>query len=107
MVDHASACCDDHDIECTDTRFRFLLRPLNLVQHQVEGFSIDLELDFAEWTLLCQCKLFSHVRTTYTGIHNMPGAGFDMSFRMQCSENYYGPSYAILFHDPNARRICL
>ena len=31
-------------------------------------------------------------RTTYTGIYNISGLGFDMSFRVQCSENYYGPN---------------
>ena len=29
-------------------------------------------------------------RATYTGIYNISGLGFDMSFRVQCSENYYG-----------------
>ena len=29
-------------------------------------------------------------RRTYTGIYSVPGLGFDMSFRVQCSENYYG-----------------
>ena len=31
-------------------------------------------------------------RTTYTGIYNISDLGFDMSFRVQCSENYYGPN---------------
>ena len=26
-------------------------------------------------------------RTTYTGTHNIPGLGFNMSFRVQCSAN--------------------
>ena len=29
-------------------------------------------------------------RTTYTGIYNTSDQGFDLSFRVQCSENYYG-----------------
>ena len=49
----------------------------------INRFPIDLELklgaDFTE-------------RTTYTGIYNIAGLGFDMSFRVQCSENYYGPN---------------
>ena len=48
----------------------------------INCFPIDLELSpgpsFTE-------------RTTYTGIYNISGLGFDMSFRVQCSENYYGP----------------
>ena len=31
-------------------------------------------------------------RTTYTGFYNVSGVGFDMSFKVQCSENYYGPN---------------
>ena len=31
-------------------------------------------------------------RTTYTGIYNISDLGFDMSFRVQCSENYFGPN---------------
>ena len=49
----------------------------------INRFPIDLELipeaNFTE-------------RTTYTGIYNISGLGFDMSFRVQCSENYYGPN---------------
>ena len=47
----------------------------------ISRFPINLELNpgssFAE-------------RTTYTGIYSISGLGFDMSFRVQCSENYYG-----------------
>ena len=28
----------------------------------------------------------------YTGIYNIPDVEFDMSFRMQCSANYYSPT---------------
>ena len=49
----------------------------------INRFPIDLELTpgatFTE-------------RMTYTGIYNILGLGFDMSFRVQCSENYYGPN---------------
>ena len=49
----------------------------------INRFPIDLELhpgpDFTE-------------RTNYTSIYNIPDLGFDMSFRVQCSENYYGPN---------------
>ena len=31
-------------------------------------------------------------RTTYTGTYYTSDLGFDMSFRVQCSENYYGPN---------------
>ena len=49
----------------------------------INRFPIDLELELgASFT----------ERTTYTGIYNIPGLGFDMSFRVQCSENYYGPN---------------
>ena len=49
----------------------------------INRFPIDLELNpgpnFTE-------------RTTYTGIYNISDLGFDMSFRVQCLENYYGPN---------------
>ena len=49
----------------------------------INHFPIDLELNpgpnFTE-------------RTTYTGIYNISDLGFDMSFRVQCLENYYGPN---------------
>ena len=49
----------------------------------INRFAIDLELnpgpDFTE-------------RTTYTGIYNISDVGFDMSFRVQCLENYFGPN---------------
>ena len=49
----------------------------------INRFPIDLELELgASFT----------ERTTYTGIYNISGLGFDMSFRVQCSENYYGPN---------------
>ena len=48
----------------------------------INRFPIDLELTLgANFT----------ERTTYTGIYNISGLGFDMSFRVQCSENY-GPN---------------
>ena len=31
-------------------------------------------------------------RTTYTGVYNITSVGFDMSFRVQCSDNYFGPN---------------
>ena len=49
----------------------------------VNRFPIDLELELgANFTK----------RTTYTGIYNISGVEFDMSFKVQCSENYYGPN---------------
>ena len=49
----------------------------------INRFPIDLELDpgtnFTE-------------RTTYTGVYNILGLGFDMSFRVQCAENFFGPN---------------
>ena len=49
----------------------------------INRFPIDLELDpgtnFTE-------------RTTYTGIYNISGLGFDMSFRVQCADNFFGPN---------------
>ena len=49
----------------------------------INRFPIDLELELG--------AAFTE-RTTYTGIYNISGLGFDMSFRVQCSENYYGPN---------------
>ena len=49
----------------------------------INRFPIDLELELGVG--------FTE-RTTYTGIYNISGLGFDMSFRVQCSENYYGPN---------------
>ena len=49
----------------------------------INRFPIDLELNpgpnFTE-------------RTNYTGIYNISDVGFDMSFRVQCLENYFGPN---------------
>ena len=56
---------------------------INETEVIINRFPIDLELNpgpnFTE-------------RTTYTGIYNMSDVGFDMSFRVQCLENYYGPN---------------
>ena len=53
----------------------------------INRFLIDLELELgASFT----------ERTTYTGIYNISDLGFDMSFRVQCSENYYGPNCTTL-----------
>ena len=38
-------------------------------------------------------------RITYTGVYNITDLGFDMSFNVQCSENYYGPN-CTTFCDP-------
>ena len=51
----------------------------------INRFPIDLELELGA---------NSTERTTYTGVYNISGLGFDMSFRVQCSENYYGPNCA-------------
>ena len=56
----------------------------------INRFPIDLELELG--------TSFTE-KTTYTGIYNMSGLGFDMSFRLQCSENYYGPN-CTTFCDP-------
>ena len=48
----------------------------------IDRFSIDLELELgAAFT----------ARVNYTGIYNISDVEFDLSFRVQCSENYYGP----------------
>ena len=83
----------------------------------INRFPIDLELDpgtnFTE-------------RTTYTGIYNISGLGFDMSFRVQCAggqfgpnccdnENFYGPSCSVFciplervyICDREGREVCL
>ena len=50
----------------------------------INRFLIDLELELgASFT----------ERTTYTGIYNISDLGFDMSFRVQCSENYTVPHF--------------
>ena len=54
--------------------------------YPINHFLIDLELELG--------AAFTE-RTTYTGIYNISGLGFDMSFRVQCSENYYGPNCTI------------
>ena len=52
----------------------------------INRFPIDLELELG--------PAFTE-RTTYTGVYNISDMEFDMSFRVQCSENYYGPNCAI------------
>ena len=49
----------------------------------IDHFAINLEV---------QPGPYFTTRTTYTGIYNIPGLEFDMSFRVQCSENYHGPN---------------
>ena len=49
----------------------------------INRFPIDLKLNLGA---------NYNERTTYTGIYNIPDLGFDMSFRVHCSENYYGPN---------------
>ena len=51
----------------TETEFLINRFPIDLV--------LELGADFTE-------------RTTYTGIYNISGLGFDMSFRVQCFVNY-------------------
>ena len=76
---------------------------LHLVQGRIQFF-IDA-LDRAVWSneteviinrfpIYLELQLGANFteRTAYTGIYNIPGLGFDMSFRVQCSENYYGPN---------------
>ena len=54
-------------------------------------------------------------RKTYTGIYNISGVGLDMSFRVQCSRNYYGPNCTSLCEpiegeytcDSEGRTICM
>ena len=72
----------------------------------INRFPIDLELNpgpsFTE-------------RTTYTGIYNISDLGFDMSFRVQCLDNYFGPSCTTFCEsvegvytcDSEGRPICL
>ena len=56
---------------------------LNEAEAIINHFPINLELtpgtNFTE-------------RTTYTGFYNVTGVRFDMSFKVQCSDNYYGPN---------------
>ena len=77
---------------CTQGRVQFLIDALDrAVQNGetevlINRFPIDLELELG--------AAFTE-RTTYTGVYNMIllcDLGFDMSFRVQCSENYYGPN---------------
>ena len=49
----------------------------------INRFPIDLELDHG--------TNFTE-RTTYTGIYNISGLRFDMSFRVQCADNFFGPN---------------
>ena len=49
----------------------------------INRFAINLELTLG--------PTFTD-RVNYTGIYNISGLGFDMSFRVQCTENYYGPN---------------
>ena len=76
---------------------------LHLVQGRIQFF-IDA-LDRAVWDneteviinrfpiyLELQLGVNFTERIAYTGIYNIPGLGFNMSFRVQCSENYYGPN---------------
>ena len=58
-------------------------RPRLTTTTVIKSFPIDLELNpgpnFTE-------------RTTYTSISGISDVEFDMSFRVQCLENYFGPN---------------
>ena len=58
---------------------------INETEVLIDRFPIDLELVLG--------AAFTE-RTTYTGIYNIASLGFDMSFRVQCSESYYDPNCA-------------
>ena len=63
----------------------------------INRFPIDLELELrADFT----------ERTTYTGNYNISDMEFDMSFRVQCSENYYGPNCTTFCEPLNDAYIC-
>ena len=93
-------------------RIQFFIDALDRAQQSgetkvlINRFPIDLELELG--------AAFTE-RTTYTGIYNISGLGFDMSFRVQCSENYYGPNCGTLCEpiedlytcDSGGSRICL
>ena len=73
----------------------------------INRFPIDLELELG--------AAFTE-RTMYTGVYNiLSDLGFDMSFRVQCSENYYGPNCTTFCEsvqnlytcDSGGSRICL
>ena len=51
----------------------------------INHFPIDLELELG--------AAFTE-RITYTGIYTVSDLGFDMSFKVQCSETYSGPNCA-------------
>ena len=69
----------------------------------INRFPIDLELELgASFT----------ERATYTGIYNISGLGFDVSFRVQCSENYYGTTFCepvegVYTCDSEGRVLCI
>ena len=82
------------------------VKGLQEIEVIINRFPIDLELELgANFT----------ERTTYTGIYNISGLGFDMSFRVQCSENYYGPDCTtfcepmegVYTYDNEGRAICI
>ena len=90
MSEYITQCHHSHP--CIQGRIQFFIDALDrVVPHRasleteaiINRFPIDLELELgANFTQ----------RTTCTGIYNISGLGFDMSFRVQCSENYYGPN---------------
>ena len=76
---------------CTQGRIQFFIDALDSdvrsgeIEVFINHFPIDLELELG--------AAFTE-RTMYTGIYNISGLGFDMSFRVQCSENYYSSNCA-------------
>ena len=88
--------CDVHLVfpdTCTQGRIQFFIDALDSdvrsseIEVFINHFPINLELELG--------AAFTE-RTTYTGIYNISDLGFDMSFRVQCSENYHGPNCATL-----------
>jgi hypothetical protein len=93
-------------IEALDKALRTQISGLQETEAFINLFPINLELELG--------AAFTE-RITYTGIYNISGQGFDMSFRVQCSGNYYGPNCATFYEpmeglyacDSEGNRICV
>ena len=77
---------------CLQGRTQFFIDALDRAVEKSTSGLVETEVIINRFLINLKLELGATFtkRTTYTGIYNISGVGFDMSFRVQCSENYYG-----------------
>ena len=78
---------------CLQGRIQFFIDALDRAVKRNTSGLVETETIINRFPIDLELKLGASFteRATYTGIYNISGLGFDMSFRVQCSDNYHGP----------------